>query len=676
MNRLPLDPLQAADCYFRAACCLAAAHVFGMTWPPPSRPQRSKLVGHWGANPGIAWVVGHLAVHSSEQSPLLMLLGTGHATSFIVAHQALREQWSGDRMSAVTARYGQPNGDPAESIGWPAGLPYVGGELGPALAVSQAIALAATHRLVACIVGDGECETPAALAAFAHRAVLFGSRRVPWLPIVNANGARMGGPARFNVDALHHLFRGLGYNVLLSDADRGNAHEMAGRALASAIAGEPVVWISATSKGWPAPIRLNGQEFRGAAAHKPPTDLDPLDPETAHVLGAWLDRLANGLFCSDGAPRADLTNTARHVTFELDARELPSRTSSVAVPSMVISANSLCWRAPVSGADEIIAARSEIVTCPDEAISNRLRQTVASGRVVEILAEEVCAAWAIGSAEAGRPAVFATYEAFAPLAATQVAQYAKLVHRRPPRGTSPVIILLSSLSWANSPTHQNTDLVATIVARPLSRLRLLCPLSAISSITRLTGVFDELRDGLCVVACSKQPLLDLPDPGGNVVEISLVAGPQVESTIIVVGDVCVTEAIAAMTMAASVGIGLRVLAVVDVTALDPTRGPSRPLDLERMPTIGTVWCAPRFLEPLLWDACGDRFPVYGYREQWGPTPWETLCLNQMDRHSMLAHFGSARSSTLDHRNDEHLLSNQRIAPVPWFESPPLQIRNI
>src|SRR5262249_1548871 len=125
--------------------------------------------------------------------PFLLMIGTGHATSFTLAQEALRRNWSSAEISAAAGRYGQAGGDPTELLGWPPGIPLASGELGPTIAISQAVALNNGDQLVVCVVGDGECESPASLAGFAHRAVLFGDRRVPWLPVVNANGARMGG---------------------------------------------------------------------------------------------------------------------------------------------------------------------------------------------------------------------------------------------------------------------------------------------------------------------------------------------------------------------------------------------------------------------------------------------------------------------------------------------------
>lgn len=139
------NPEVLADRYWRSVCALASCHLLGTTWPPPGVPQRGRLVGHWGCNPGIGWITAHLASHWSSEQPLLMVVGTGHASSFVFAHNALQTRADPAAITAAAARYGQPHGDPAELVGQP-NVPYLGGELGPALAVSQGLAAAGRHH--------------------------------------------------------------------------------------------------------------------------------------------------------------------------------------------------------------------------------------------------------------------------------------------------------------------------------------------------------------------------------------------------------------------------------------------------------------------------------------------------------------------------------------------------
>jgi xylulose-5-phosphate/fructose-6-phosphate phosphoketolase len=161
-----------------------------------------------------------------------------------------------------------------------------------------------------------------------------------------------------------------------------------------------------------------------------------------------------------------------------------------------------------------------------------------------------------------------------------------------------------------------------------------------SARTRLLSVLDELCDGLAALVCSKQVLLDIPDPGGAAVEFTLAGADRWAGSIIAAADICVTEAVAAMTLAAQAGISIRVIAIVDITALDSDQGTMAELSRNE-PAIGVVWCAPRIVEGLLWSAAGRIFPIHGYCEKTGATPWETLQANEMDRHSILSSLCSA-----------------------------------
>jgi len=622
-----------AVAYWRAACALAVAHLFGLSWPPPGRPQRGRLVGHWGCNPGIAWVVGHLAAHCAE--PVQLVLGTGHAGSFVFAHQVLTERWDPRRISGRTARHGAPGGESTEPLDLP-GLPYWGGELGPALGVSQGLARHLAPRPGGWVVGAGEGETPVALAALAHAPVLLGGGDAAWLPVVNANGARMGGPARFDRQALTAVLAGMGYHVLVSGIDPDEASAAAAAALAGCLAGRPTAWVSVTDKGWPAPVEVAGKPFRGHHAHKLPTGLRGGDP-TGTEPHRWLAALG---YDGDGPVEVDERARVMAARMSVTLPALPAL-PAVLAPALPGS-RPIRWGRPMAAVDAGLAVAGVDIHSPDEAESNGITRCLAAGIVTEVLAEALCAAWTWGSVQAGRPAAFVTYEAFAPQAGSVLTQYAKLVHGRPLRGAPPLLVVATSPGWANTPSHQSTDLTGMLLARPLPRVRVVYPYGAGSAglrLAELTGSCSGVVDGLALLVCSKQQLLDPPDPGGPAAVFRVRAGGWPDGVIVAVGDVCVTEALAAATTAAGVGLRLDVVAVAEPAALDVDAVRAAGLDPGpggRLPVVGVSMCAPHYVRPLMWAAWQRVFPVTGYEERWGSTPWETLVANRMDRVSLLA----------------------------------------
>jgi len=644
----------SAVAYWRACCAIAGAHAFGCAWPlDGGRPVRAPR-GHWGANPGVAWIVGHLASHWDRAEPLEFVIGTGHATSFVLAHEALSTDWPPARLNKAILEYGVPGGSPSELIDLPSRTPHLFGELGAAVGVAQGLSKA-TGRCTACVIGDGECETPATLAALAHGQVLLTDGAATPLVAINANGARMGGEARFQPGELGRLLRAMGYAVFRSDERPKAASARAREALASALAGRPTLWISATSKGWPAPDPFGDRPFRGAAAHKVPTARDPSDP----VLQATADlvaELARESFSKEGRASRAVRATASRISLSITPQ--PPRSALRRTPR-----RRTAWSAPIAAVDEDLAARAVQVFSPDEAASNGLHRCLAAGLVTEVLAEEVCLAWAIGHVAAGREAVLATYEAFAPLVGSQLAQYAKLVAAQDLSDRPPLGLVLTSLGWANAPTHRNSDLAATFLNRASERFRLICPLGAASASRRLRDALDRTRGGAFALVCSKQPLLNLPDPGGSVVRLFPEGNGPPDAVIVTCGDICATEAVGALALAAERGRRLEVWAVAEPTALAAMAPGS--LALPDAPVIAAVWCASATISGPLWRAAGRMFPIHDGECAQGATPWEHLASAGLDRYSLL-------NAALPETGGGPAPLNQGPYVVPPFTAPALQ----
>lgn len=604
---------------------MAAAHAFGVSWPPERIIKRSRSIGHWGANPGIAWIVSNLAEQWSGERPLQLVVGTGHATSYFTAHSFLSGNSDEKCFGKLIDRYGQKGGDPSEILDHPEGTPQQFGELGPAIAVSQGLSCASTEPLV-CIVGDGELETSVAIAALAHGPKFLHQWNAKLLIVVNANGAKMGGKANFDPIYIAKLARALGYDVYQSYHDEESASCACKNAINSMMNGQCVVWISNTTKGWPAPNSLFGNPFSGHYAHKIPKNMISVVSRDTDKLVRWILDLAGSTIDTEGNPYQDICKISKRVTFN---RKLFWEVSDQ-LPDYIASSSSFI--SPVEGIDYVLAEKGVFVFSPDEAQSNQLFKCINNRLVVEVLSEDVCFSWALGFIEGGKLACFATYEAFAPIVSSQIAQYGKLLMSRKLRGTPPLIVLITSLGLHNSPTHQNTDIVATFLARGSRRLDLICPVGMSSARKRLQEVYNTRTDTLCGIVCSKHPLMDLPDPGGALVSYKVNKENSIDATIIACGDICVTEAIAAMLLAQEEGYNVKVIAVIELIELASKQLVVEPIEGR---IISVVWCAPSLIEGYLWRRWSKLFKVNGYRELYGVTARETLILNKLDRYSIL-----------------------------------------
>ena len=127
--------------------------------------------------------------------------------------------------------------------------------------------------------------------------------------------------------------------------------------------------------------------------------------------------------------------------------------------------------------------------CPDETNSNRLGavfevsdrafmeriepgdvQISHDGRVMEVLSEHNCHGWLEGYTLTGRHGMFATYEAFAMVSASQTVQHSKWLEeaaRLPWRARIPSFnVLLTSTAWRNDHngfSHQGPGLIQIVL---------------------------------------------------------------------------------------------------------------------------------------------------------------------------------------------------------------------
>jgi xylulose-5-phosphate/fructose-6-phosphate phosphoketolase len=170
--------------------------------------------------------------------------------------------------------------------------------------------------------------------------------------------------------------------------------------------------------------------------------------------------------------------------------------------------------------------------CPDETNSNRLGNVFEvenrclvdtvlptddhvspNGRVMEVLSEHSCEGWLEGYLLTGRHGLFATYEAFAMVAASMVVQHAKWLQesRRLP-WRSPVAslnILLTSTCWRNDHngfSHQGPGLIDVMLSKKGTVSRIYLPPDA----NCLLSVADHClrsRDYVNLIVIDKQPEL-------------------------------------------------------------------------------------------------------------------------------------------------------------------------
>ncbi|WP_326742720.1 phosphoketolase [Streptomyces sp. NBC_01768] len=484
-------PDAAVTAAWRALNYLCAAQLYLDDNVLPARPLRVEDVkkvpsGHWGVCPPVNFMLAHLGPLTSRRPPgseVLVVHGAGHAGPSALAHAYLTKTlaltghvpgWSADDLRALAAGFPHTRAYGGEITPLIPGVRYTGGQLGPALAVAQGMVLDAPHRLVVALLGDGELETGAAAAAWTARRALFGSGlHGAVLPVVLANGLRMGGPsvlAGLDKDELRAYFTGLGYEPFLHDGSdmagfRTVLAEVFARLRPLGAARPQPVLVLTMPKGATGPDHVAGRQITGTpAVHKTPLKDPAHNREEFDALAAWLGSYGPGeLFTGCGQP-SDLVGQAL-----LHPAPLPRPAPPVA-PVAVRGAEA--WPLVSAVIRERAAAGAFRLFSPDEAASNRLRLAAdceddrLPAWASEILNEEISHAWLQGYTETGRDALLATYEAFAAVNTSLLVQHLKHRSARTATGgggLANINYLITSLGWRNTYTHQNPGLVSAML---------------------------------------------------------------------------------------------------------------------------------------------------------------------------------------------------------------------
>ncbi|WP_241779852.1 phosphoketolase [Streptomyces natalensis] len=659
-------PDRAVDACWRALNHLSAAQLYLTDNPRLARPLRTTDVkeaprGHWGVCPPVNYLLAHLGPLTAWRptgSELLVLHGAGHAGPSALAHAYLNGTlhltgqapgWSMPELRALISGFPHPERFGGEITPLIPGVRHTGGQLGPALAVAQGMVLDASYRLVVPLIGDGELETGATAAAWLARRALAGSGdHGAVLPVVLANGLKMGGPsllAGMTACEVRSYFTGLGYEPLMHDgADLPGFRRLLSDAFTRLRPlGEPgrhPVIVLTMPKGHTGPKKVAGRRIAGTpAVHKTPLK-DPRrnDAEFA-ALAAWLASYRPAeLFTTQGRP-TDLVRQA------LPGPSPQPETAGTPVPPAAHGPQT--WPLTSTVIRERAANGAFRLFSPDEIASNRLELSTDGSPppwAVEILNEEICHGWLQGYTETGRDALLATYEAFAPVNTSLLVQHLKhrsLSYASGQGGLPSVNYLITSLGWRNTYTHQNPGLVSSMLETEDGFVHVYTPADAMRAAATLAAMLAG-RDRVNFLITDKRPGPSFPpDPFRDELTHGAAVWPHLghhgrpDLILASAGDVPARELSAACTLLrkSHPETKIRYLHVNDLAVLGP---PSRwPYALSERafahlfrtdtPVLMAVPTHPGTVRALL-AARGEtgRFHVVGYRDPGRPTTPESL----------------------------------------------------
>jgi len=323
----PLSPEMLAniDAYWRACNYLAAGMIYLQDNPLlklPLKPEhiKNRLLGHWGASPGLSFMYTHLNRLIIEQDVnAIFLAGPGHGAPGVLAPVYLEGTYSeiypdksedAEGMKHFFRQFSFPGGIGSHCTPETPGSIHEGGELGYSISHAFGAAFDNPDLLVAVAVGDGEAETGPLATSWHSNKFLNPIRDGAVLPILHLNGYKINNPtilSRIPRQELENLFRGYGWTPYFVEGDDplrlhqtmaatmdrclADIHAIQQQARDSGTATRahwPMI-VLRTPKGWTGPKQVDGNKVEGSwRAHQVPLSGMHDNPEHLQMLEDWL----------------------------------------------------------------------------------------------------------------------------------------------------------------------------------------------------------------------------------------------------------------------------------------------------------------------------------------------------------------------------------------------------
>jgi xylulose-5-phosphate/fructose-6-phosphate phosphoketolase len=227
--RLSRDELRKINAYWRACNYLAAGMIYLRDNPLLREPLKAehvkqRLLGHWGASPGLSFTYIHLnRLINKYDLDAIFLAGPGHGAPGVLAPVYLEGAYSEiypnkgedeEGMLEFFKEFSFPGGIGSHCTPETPGSIHEGGELGYSVSHAFGAAFDNPDLLVAVVVGDGESETGPLATSWHSTKFLNPIRDGAVLPVLHLNGYKINNPtllSRISHDELENLFKGYGW---------------------------------------------------------------------------------------------------------------------------------------------------------------------------------------------------------------------------------------------------------------------------------------------------------------------------------------------------------------------------------------------------------------------------------------------------------------------------------
>jgi xylulose-5-phosphate/fructose-6-phosphate phosphoketolase len=615
-------------------------------------------------------------------------------------------------------QFSTPGGIPSHvSVPTPGSI-HEGGELGYVLTHAFGAAFDNPNLLVAAVIGDGEAETGPLAGSWKSTFFLNAARDGAVLPILHLNGYKISGPTvsgRALDEDLRRLIEGHGYDVhFVEGSDPYYVHEafattlnrcyrfiraIQERARNGDQSDDHPRWpaiVLRTPKGWTGPKEQDGLPVEGTfRAHQVPLSGVRTNPAHLKALEDWMRSYQpEKLFDENGTLIAELAELAPVGDRRMGANphanggrilhdlNLPDfREYAVEVKQPATEHRESTRELGAMLRDIFIKNAKPAnfrLFCPDETNSNRLNNVfdvenrcftgrtisiddhvTATGRVMEVLSEHLCEGWLEGYLLTGRHGLFATYEAFAMIAASMIVQHTKWLEEASRlKWRAPIAslnILLTSTCWRNDHngfSHQGPGLIDVMLTKKGTVARIYLPPDANCLLSVADHCFRS-RNYVNLIVIDKQPQLQWLNMKSAIEHCARGAsvwpwasndqGTEPDVVLAAAGDIPTLEIVAAAWWLRKVipELKARVVNVVDLMTLFPPDVHPHGMEPARFEELFTaarpvIFAFHGYQRAIHEIAHGrpnaDRFHVRGFVEQGTTTtPFDMVVMNGMSR---------------------------------------------
>ncbi len=317
--------LHRINAYWRACNYLAAGMIYLRDNPllkEPLKPEniKNRLLGHWGASPGLSFAYIHLnRLINKYGLDAIFLAGPGHGAPGVLAPVYLEGTYAEiypnkgedeEGLLQFFKEFSFPGGIGSHCTPETPGSIHEGGELGYSVSHAYGAAYDNPDLLVAVVVGDGEAETGPLATSWHSNKFLNPIRDGAVLPILHLNGYKINNPtllSRISHEELERLFQGYGYTPhFVEGSDPETMHQLMAGVLEECVleikriqeearrTGIPArprwpMIVLRSPKGWTGPKEVDGHKVEGFwRSHQVPLSGVKENPKHLKMLEDWL----------------------------------------------------------------------------------------------------------------------------------------------------------------------------------------------------------------------------------------------------------------------------------------------------------------------------------------------------------------------------------------------------